>query len=152
MGCSISSPATLALSMVDHPDHLPEIDHDWSHMAIYYAQSTGGRGIVRTVPGFRDVLVRSQYSPADMRDLAERLRRLGECLFAAGAIALYPGIAGLRLCARRTTSIAFRRSSPGAPPRPPRSTSTCWLWMRAGREPTTWGRTGSGPCAKISRT
>jgi hypothetical protein len=29
-----------------------------------------------------------------MRDLAAGLRALGECLFAAGAVALYPGIAG----------------------------------------------------------
>jgi choline dehydrogenase-like flavoprotein len=95
MGCSISTRPTLALSMVDHPEHLSEVDRNWQHMAIYYAQTTGGRGIVRTVPGFRDALVRLQYNPADMRDLAEGLRRLGECLFAAGAVALYPGIRGV---------------------------------------------------------
>jgi choline dehydrogenase-like flavoprotein len=95
MGCSISSPPTLALLMADHPEHVAEIDRAWRHMAIYYAQTIRGRGVVRTVPGFRDPLVRSQHNPADMSDLAEGLRKLGECLFAAGAVALYPGIAGM---------------------------------------------------------
>jgi choline dehydrogenase-like flavoprotein len=94
LGCSISSPPTLALSMVDHPEHLGEIDRHWRHLAIYYAQATGGRGMVRPVPGFHDALVRSQYNATDMRDLAAGLRALGECLFAAGAVALYPAIAG----------------------------------------------------------
>jgi choline dehydrogenase-like flavoprotein len=94
LGCSISSPPTLALSMIDHPEHLSEIDRHWRHLAIYYAQVTGGRGTVRPVPGFRDALVRSQYNATDMRDLAAGLRALGECLFAAGAVALYPAIAG----------------------------------------------------------
>jgi hypothetical protein len=94
MGCSISSRPTLALSMVDHPEHLAEVDRNWRHMAIYYVQTTGGRGLVRTVPGFKDVLVRTRFDSSDMRDLGEGLQKLGECLFAAGAVALYPSIAG----------------------------------------------------------
>jgi choline dehydrogenase-like flavoprotein len=95
MGCSISAPATLALLMIDHPEHFGEIDRNWRHLAIYYVQTTGGQGTVRTLPGFQDVLVRSRYNPADMRNLAEGLRKLAECLYAAGATALYPGVAGM---------------------------------------------------------
>jgi hypothetical protein len=84
----------LALSLFDHPGHLAEVDRNWRQMAIYYVQTTGGRGVVRTVPGFKDVLVRMQYDSVDMRDLGEGLRKLGECLFAAGAVALYPSIVG----------------------------------------------------------
>jgi choline dehydrogenase-like flavoprotein len=94
MGCSVSSRPLLALSMVDHPEHLAEVDRNWRHMAIYYVQTTGGRGSVRTVPGFKDVLVRTQFDSSDMRDLSEGLQKLGECLFASGAVALYPSIAG----------------------------------------------------------
>jgi choline dehydrogenase-like flavoprotein len=94
MGCSVSKRPALALAMADHPEWLAEVDRDWSHMAIYYAQSTGGRGVVRTLPGFRDPLVRARYNPADMADLAEGLRRLCECLFAAGAVAVYPSLVG----------------------------------------------------------
>jgi choline dehydrogenase-like flavoprotein len=94
MGCSISSRPTLALSMVDHPEHLVEVDRNWRHMAIYYVQTTGGRGVVRTVPGFKDVFVRMQIDSTGMKDLGDGLQKLGECLFAAGAVALYPSIAG----------------------------------------------------------
>jgi choline dehydrogenase-like flavoprotein len=95
MGCSISSRPLLALSMVDHPDYLVEVDRNWRHMGIYYVQTTGGLGVIRTVPTFDDPLVRVEYSATELRDLGEGLRKLGECLFSAGAVALYPGIAGV---------------------------------------------------------
>ena len=58
-GCSISSPAYLALGLLDHPDPLAAVSRDWPHMANYYAMITGeGHGTVRTLPGCRDPLVR----------------------------------------------------------------------------------------------
>jgi choline dehydrogenase-like flavoprotein len=97
MGCSISKRPALALALADRPELLPEVDRDWRHLAIYYAQSTGGLASVRPMPLFRDPLVRARRDPADMRTLAEGLRRLAECLFAAGAEAVYPGLPGLPL-------------------------------------------------------
>ncbi len=94
MGCSISAPPLLALTMAEHPDHMTEVDRHWRHMALYYVQSTGGIGSVHNVPGFRDPLVRVQFSRSDMAELAEGLKRLCECLFAAGAVTIYPGISG----------------------------------------------------------
>ncbi len=44
------------------------------------------------LPGFRDPLVRYRLSEQDRRDLAEGHRKLAEVLFAAGAVALYPGL------------------------------------------------------------
>jgi hypothetical protein len=52
VGGSISKGRALALALADHPEWLAEVDRDWSHLAIYYAQSTGGRGVVRSQPGF----------------------------------------------------------------------------------------------------
>lgn len=95
MGCSISKRAALALALVERPDALAEVDRNWRHMAIYYVQSTGGSGTVRTLPGFRDPLVRARHNPADLRHLAEGLARLCRCLFAVGAVAIYPGVSGL---------------------------------------------------------
>ncbi len=94
MGCSISKRPALALALADHPEWLRDLDRDWRHMAIYYVQSTGGRATVRPLPDFHDPLVRVQANPADANDLLEGLRRLCECLFAAGALAVYPSIAG----------------------------------------------------------
>jgi choline dehydrogenase-like flavoprotein len=94
LGCSMSKRPALALAMVEQPAWLAEIDSNWRHMAIYYAQTTGGRAVVRTLPGFRDPLVRVRHDPQDMRDLAQGLRALCRCLFAAGALAVYPSLAG----------------------------------------------------------
>ncbi len=94
MGCSNSSRPALAMTMMDNPERLAEVDRNWRNMAIYYAQTTGGRGTVRNLTGFYDPLVRLQCDPSDMRDLGEGVRKLSECLFASGAIALYPTISG----------------------------------------------------------
>jgi len=92
-GCSISTPPYLALGMIDHPEHAGEVRHGWQQMANYYAMITGeGHGSVRPLPGFRDPLVRYGVTMKDRRNLAEALRKLGEVLFASGAVALYPGI------------------------------------------------------------
>ena len=95
MGCSVSSPVALAMAMIDHPEHLAAIDRDWRHMAIYYAQTTGGRGTVRNVPGFDDPLVRTQLTSLEMETLGEALRNLCRCLFAAGAENIYPSVSGI---------------------------------------------------------
>lgn len=93
-GCSISTPAYLALGLLDHPSAASEVRHSWRQMASYYAMSAGeGRGTVRAVRGFRDPLVRYCLTEKDRRDLAEGVRRLSEVLFAAGAVALYPSLA-----------------------------------------------------------
>jgi len=94
MGCSISKRPALALALADHPEWLPELDRHWRHMAIYYVQSTGGRGRVRPLPGFRDPWVGARLDAATLSELTEGLRRLCQCLFAAGALAVYPSVAG----------------------------------------------------------
>jgi choline dehydrogenase-like flavoprotein len=101
-GCSISSPPYLALGMIDHPAWASEVHRAWTCMASYYAMLAGqGRGTVRPLPRFRDPLVRYQLSEQDRRHLAEGLGKLAELLFAAGALALYPGLVrGPRLVSR----------------------------------------------------
>lgn len=95
LGCSISSPAYLALALLDHPAHVVEVSRDWPRMASYYAMITcEGHGTVRTLPGFRDPLVRYAVSEKDRRDLADGWRKLAEALFAAGAEAVFPCVSG----------------------------------------------------------
>jgi len=94
LGCSISSPAYLAIGMMDHPKYLGEVRHDWQHMANYYAMIRGeGSGTVRPLPGFSDPLVKYRLTGNDHRTLGEALRKLAEVLFACGADALYPSVA-----------------------------------------------------------
>jgi choline dehydrogenase-like flavoprotein len=94
LGCSISSYPYLKLAMLDYPDQFVEVDHDWRCLAIYYAMTRVGRGTVRTVPWHHDPLVRYRLDRSDLATLAEALRFLARCLFAAGAEVLYPSVAG----------------------------------------------------------
>jgi choline dehydrogenase-like flavoprotein len=94
-GCSISSPAYLALGLLDHPDQAATVSRDWRRMANYYAMITGeGHGTVRTLPGFHDPRVCYAISEKDRRDLADGWRKLAEALFAAGAEAIFPCVTG----------------------------------------------------------
>jgi choline dehydrogenase-like flavoprotein len=95
LGGSVSTPPHLALAMTDHPEHLARVCAQWRRHAIYYAAGIGGSGSVRAVPRFDDPLVRYALSDADLAELAVGLRRLCECLLAAGAVRLYPSIRGV---------------------------------------------------------
>ena len=94
IGCSMSKRPALAMAMQAHPECVPCVDENWRRMAIYYVQSTGGSGTVRTLPLFRDPLVRVKLTTADLAELAEGVKRLAEVLFAAGARTIYPSIPG----------------------------------------------------------
>ncbi|MCV6595636.1 MAG: GMC family oxidoreductase [Mangrovicoccus sp.] len=94
LGASVSNPATTAFALSDRPDLLPRLASEWRHWGCYYAQSTGGMGTVRRLPGFEDPLIRAKDNPQDIEDLSAGLRALCECLFAAGAQAIYPNIQG----------------------------------------------------------
>ncbi|MCS7336712.1 MAG: GMC family oxidoreductase [Verrucomicrobiae bacterium] len=108
-GCSISTPAYIALGLLDYPEQVARVHKTWQQMANYYAMIVPeGRGTVRPVPGFRDPLVRYELTQRDYATLAEALRRLCELLLAAGAVAVYPSLAGLA----PVKSVADLRSLP----------------------------------------
>lgn len=93
LGCSISSPAYLALGLMDHPEAARETARDWPNLAVYYAMITSeGSGTIRNVPGYRDPLVRYTLTQKDRRNLADGLRKLAEVLLESGARALYPSL------------------------------------------------------------
>lgn len=94
-GGSISSKPYLALAMLDHPRDAHLVETHWRRMAIYYAMIVPeGVGRVRVLPGFQDPFVSYALATADLRNLAEALRKLSELLFAAGARVLFPSIRG----------------------------------------------------------
>jgi choline dehydrogenase-like flavoprotein len=96
-GCSISTPAHLALGLLDHPEASSAVQSDWPYLAAYYAMITGeGHGRVRTIPGLPDPLVSYRLTPNDLFDLGDGLRKLSEMLFASGATALYPAFSHAR--------------------------------------------------------
>jgi choline dehydrogenase-like flavoprotein len=94
-GCSISTPAHLALALLEHPAQLPLLQSRPARAAVYYAMLSGaGRGTVRPLPFFRDPLVRYQLSPLDRKELAGGIRELCRLLLRAGATLLAPGVPG----------------------------------------------------------
>ena len=93
LGCSISSPAYIALGLLDHPEAARETSCAWHATATYYAMITSeGQGMVRSLPMFRDPLVRYRLTELDRRNLADGLRKLSQALFAAGATELFPSL------------------------------------------------------------
>ncbi len=92
-GCSISTPAYLALSMNDHPGYSSLVQNEWNKMGIYYVMTNAeGKGFVKSVPYYRDPLVSYSLTTIEKKHLAEGLRKLCELLFAAGAKKLFPSI------------------------------------------------------------
>jgi len=95
MGCSISTRAFLALGLAGFPGRVAALEQSWRNLAVYYAMiAPAGGGLVRSIPGFDDALVRYRFAPADYRSLALGLRRLCQALVAGGAVELFPALAG----------------------------------------------------------
>ena len=85
LGCSISSPGYLAMSLVELPGAREMIDRQGANMATYYTSNASGRGRVLAVPGLRDPLVTFGVGRTGVRELLDGLRVLGRCLLDAGA-------------------------------------------------------------------
>jgi choline dehydrogenase-like flavoprotein len=95
MGCSVATPATVALSLSSQiAGDRGADERDWRRMGIYYVQSTGGSARVRSIPFSLDPFVSVRFGDAEKRQLFEGLGLLAKLLFAAGARVLYPAIAG----------------------------------------------------------
>ncbi len=94
IGGSVFTPGFLAMLLADNWATTQHAMRDWVRMALYYTATRGmSRGSIRSVPGTAgDVLVRYRLTDADRVNLSHGLARLGEILFAAGAVAIYPSL------------------------------------------------------------
>ena len=94
-GCSISSPAHVAMAMCDHAEYAREVCRDWRRVAVYYAVFWAGSGSVRPLPFSSDPLVRYRLEEADLVDFSDALGGLCRLLLAGGAVELYPTVRGV---------------------------------------------------------
>jgi choline dehydrogenase-like flavoprotein len=108
MGCSISSPTYLSLAMMDVDGGQTLVDSHWSNMAIYYAMTTGGRGVITPLPLFNDPLVKYRLTNSELNDILDAMVDLAKCLFAAGATEIYPSVQNSRQIKNMDEMIAFR--------------------------------------------
>jgi choline dehydrogenase-like flavoprotein len=97
LGCSISSPGYLAMSLAELDDARQMIDGGWDNMATYYTSNASGRGRVVAVPGLRDPLVTFKLGRDGVGELLDGLRVLGRCLFEAGATRVVVSARGARV-------------------------------------------------------
>lgn len=97
LGCSISSPGYLAMSLAELPEAREMIDGGWANMATYYTSNASGRGRVLAVPGLRDPLVTFNTGRTGVGELLDGLRVLGRCLLDAGATGLIVSARGSRV-------------------------------------------------------
>jgi choline dehydrogenase-like flavoprotein len=96
LGCSISSPGYLAMSLAELDDARRMVDDEWAHMATYYTSNASGSGRVLAVPGLRDPLVTFKIGSDGVGELLDGLRMLGRCLLEAGATRLIVSARGSR--------------------------------------------------------
>jgi choline dehydrogenase-like flavoprotein len=95
IGGSASRRGHVAMALAEATHDIGEPLEDWENIAVYYATTrTAGHGRVVAMPGLRAPLVAYRLTEADMSRLARGLVHLGEVLLAAGAIELYPSVAG----------------------------------------------------------
>ena len=95
-GGSISNPAHLAMSLLDHPTGLIQIARDSRYFGAYYAMISGdGSGSVRNILGLKNPLVRYKITDSDLATLSDALLHLCRLLFAAGAVEVYPSVVGM---------------------------------------------------------
>ncbi|MGQ9865522.1 MAG: GMC family oxidoreductase N-terminal domain-containing protein [Pseudanabaenaceae cyanobacterium] len=91
-GSSAATPGYVKLGLLDQPG----AEVPWEHTAMYYVALAGGErgGSVHVWPGCWDPIVRYALTPRDRAELRAGLEQLSRLLLAAGATAIYPGVAG----------------------------------------------------------
>jgi choline dehydrogenase-like flavoprotein len=95
IGGSASRRGHVAMALAEATHDIAEPMESWENIAVYYAAiRSEGAGRVLAVPGLRAPLVTYKLTEADMSRLAQGLVHLGEVLFAAGAVELYPSLVG----------------------------------------------------------
>lgn len=97
IGCSISSPPLLALALAANPQMRALIADNAACMGLYYVQNATGHARVRTVPGYGAPVVSVRHDDAALEQLYDGLKHLIRALFAAGAQAVQPCVAGLAM-------------------------------------------------------
>lgn len=95
LGCSNSSLPHLALWLTGDVEDKDRRLKEWKNLALFYVAAVGvGRGRVRAMPLVDEPFVWHDLQDQDLALLGEGLYRLGELVFAAGAVEIYNPIEG----------------------------------------------------------
>jgi len=88
-GCSISTPTHLKMAMFDVPNGLDIVDKHAAYLSTYYCMVTNGSGSVKKILN-KDPLVTFDLGKEGYENIINGMKKLCECLFAAGAHTIYP--------------------------------------------------------------
>ena len=95
IGGSVFTPGFFGMALAEDWTRRADLMPRLRNCASYYAMARAeGTGRVRPLPGVADPLVGYRLTPADRRNLAIGLGRLGRLMFAAGARRVFPSITG----------------------------------------------------------
>ena len=95
IGGSFFRPGFFGMSLAEDWKERGWLLPDWERCGMYYAMARAeAAGRIKLLPGLGEPVVRYNLTPADWRNLASGLGRLGQAMFAAGATHVYPSIAG----------------------------------------------------------
>ncbi|MCA9492759.1 MAG: GMC family oxidoreductase [Myxococcales bacterium] len=111
---------------------LAEAEHYAVHGAAIRAE---GRGSVRS--GWTGPRVRMRLTPGDVRTARRGVRRMGEILLAAGALEVYPGVAGFDPVVSDPRRLAALDELPDDPKAIPMSVTHLFGTARMGSDPAT---------------
>ncbi|MEL6345209.1 MAG: GMC family oxidoreductase [Myxococcota bacterium] len=110
LGCSHSSIPHLSM-WLGGAMRQAELLSQWRRLAVFYVAAVGqGTGKIRNLPVFHQPLIQYDLNDADLALLGEGLYRLGQLLFAAGAVELFSPIEGDRRPIRDLQSLRRIRS------------------------------------------
>ena len=113
LGCSVNSPALLALWMSGQTENIYEKLKNWPNYGIYYATIiSDSKGTIRNLPILNEPFVRFNISQKDMVLLGEGLYRLGKLLFKVGAEELLPPVQGYPLIKKPSDLEIFKKGLP----------------------------------------
>jgi choline dehydrogenase-like flavoprotein len=118
LGCSVSTPAYMALNLLPHGLDHARFKSEWKQYANYYVMlAPEGVGRIRPLPFIREPLLPYRLTDGDLAKLHDGLQKLYRLLLSAGAERLFPSIADCRFLVGDMSDVGR------LPPRLPRKTT-----------------------------
>lgn len=95
LGCSVFRPGFFGMAIGEDWEKRSHLKDEINMCGIYYAMiRPKGVGVIRSIPGLREPFVTYKFKDSDWDLLKTGVNLLGQFLFAAGALEVYPSVSG----------------------------------------------------------
>jgi len=107
LGCSVSTPAYMALNLLPHGLQHARFKSEWEQYANFYVMlAPEGVGRITPLPFIREPLLPYRLTDADLAKLRDGLQKLSQLLMHAGAERLVPSVADERFVVADMSDVA----------------------------------------------